>query len=225
MKHVYKLTPTSLYHLPELEFWLEEMALEGLYPTKIGSYFTRFQHGEPKKMRFRLESAEQDHEISPGKLDFYRESGWNHVCPVEKMYHLFCCGDDTAPELHTDPVTRSLSMETLNRKVRQYRIFTLLKPLLMVLIITIPLFLVEWNISTEYPWIDAPNYIARMPLVLVDLSFLLLLFPYLFWSWLRTLHHCRVLTNLQKQLSEGLTVTPLPRKNSWKWMNEEKKKS
>ena len=37
MKHIYKLTPVSMYDAQGLESWLEDMAKRGLFLKKFGS--------------------------------------------------------------------------------------------------------------------------------------------------------------------------------------------
>ena len=67
MKIVRKFTPVSLYDIPGLEQWFEEMGREGLFPLRTKEWTTFRDDGKPGT-RFRLEPT-------TALCSFYAEAG------------------------------------------------------------------------------------------------------------------------------------------------------
>ena len=122
MKNAYKTTPVSLLDIQGLERWLEEQAGKGLFPRLIREDFTRFERREPiSAPRFRLEAANGKNLAEPERLELYQQAGWQYWGLVSELYFLFYTFDPAAPELHTDPVTRGISLEHLAGQVEKAR--------------------------------------------------------------------------------------------------------
>ena len=122
MKTVFKTTPVSMYDIQSLERWLEERANEGLFPVWVNGEFTQFRRDETAPgTRFRLEAANGQEAPEPERLELYKEAGWEYGDTVGKAYFLFYTADPNATELHTDPVTRGISLEHLAGEVQKAR--------------------------------------------------------------------------------------------------------
>lgn len=206
MKHVFKTTPVSLYDIQSLEGWLEEQTNEGLFPVWINGEFTQFRRDEcAPGTRFRLEPANGKEVPEPERLELYKEAGWEYGDTVGKAYFLFYTADPNATELHTDPVTRGLSLEHLARQVekarRKQRICHL-----VILGIVIACTLLFWRIEPR-----------QLPLYLLDMSGIpLLCLPFFLWFWWNNERDYRRLLDLQRSLELGITPKPhRPRRRSF----------
>ena len=116
-----KLAPDNLYDVPAQQAWLEDQAATGWFLTSAGGPFwlARFQRGEPKTVRYRLEPAGV-REASPDaeQRALYRRLGWEYVDTAGKSLHIWRCDDPAAPELHTEPETESRAYDRLYRDQR-----------------------------------------------------------------------------------------------------------
>ncbi|MCI9156159.1 MAG: DUF2812 domain-containing protein [Lawsonibacter sp.] len=196
--NVYQSTPVSLYNIQGLEGWLEEQARAGLFPLRITGDYTRFERREAAPHpRFRLEAANGRELAEPERLELYQQAGWQYFGKATPLYFLFYTLDPAAPELHTDPVTRGLSLEWLAGQVekarRKQRIWRLVLLGLLVL-------------GTVLIWqTDA----RRLPLYFLDMSGTALIFLLLFvWFWREEERDFHLLLDLQRSLELGLTPEP-----------------
>ena len=207
MKSVFKITPVSLYDIQGLERWLEERAGDGLFPVWINSDLTRFHRNEAVPgARFRLEAANGQEAPEPERLELYKEAGWEYAGAVGKLYFLFHTANPSAPELHTDPVTRGISLEWLaghvqraRRKMRVWR--------LLILGILVFGALLIWRTDTRL-----------LPLYLLDMSgTALILLIFFLWGWRVEERDCRLLLEFQSSLELGLTPKP-GHPGRWHWL-------
>lgn len=195
LKNVFKLTPMSLYNIQGLERWLEERADEGLFPVWINGDFTQFHRNEGVPgTRFRLEAANGEEFPETDRLELYRQAGWDYGGTVSKMYFLFYATNPGAPELHTDPVTRGLSLDWLARQVqrarRRMRVWRL--AILGLLLLGV---LLAWQVEPR-----------RLPLLLVNLSGGGLVYLLWFlWFWRQEEREARTLLGLRHSLELGIT--------------------
>lgn len=120
-KLVRKFLPVQLYDIHGIELWLEELSAQGLILDSFGlRYSAYFRVGEPETgVRYRLEPssfhADKETPESRGKPDWetvdyeknaeYARYGWEYVDSIPKFYTIYRCKDQSAEELHTDPVT------------------------------------------------------------------------------------------------------------------------
>ena len=63
-KFVKKLIPFESCDIPAIQSWLEDMAAQGLFYVDCGFFCARFEKGEPKKLRYRLDFCD----VSLGKI-------------------------------------------------------------------------------------------------------------------------------------------------------------
>ena len=153
MKRYKRLVPYSLYDVPAIEFWLEEMARRGLHLDNIMGQYAWFLKGEPAEVRYRLEpwgdSAPQlDEEMEA----MYEAAGWEYVLRlVGENFHLWRSARPDARELHDDPIVQSYGFAWAEKRIR--RIFWICAAVFLTLLA----FVVglEWYDRTRpwlYPW-------------------------------------------------------------------------
>ena len=130
MKKIRKILLVSLYDIPGTERWLEQMANEGLFPAKLGNLGSRravfVPNGVPGT-RFRIEPGRRDDGNDPYpdpvQREMYREAGWEYAFPFgydalgNAFFFLYYTTDPSAPELHTDLVTRGMAFARLRKKL------------------------------------------------------------------------------------------------------------
>ena len=206
MKTVFKTTPVSMYDIQSLERWLEERANEGLFPVWVNGEFTQFRRDETAPgTRFRLEAANGREAPEPERLELYKEAGWEYGDTVGKAYFLFYTADPNATELHTDPVTRGLSLEQLAGEVQKARRKQRIWRLIILGILAAGALLI-WRMDAR-----------RLPLYFLDMSGSpLLLLPLFFLGWRNDEWEYRCLLDLQRSLELGLTPKPhRPRRRSF----------
>lgn len=68
-KFVKKLIPFESCDIPAIQSWLEDMAAQGLFYVDCGFFCARFEKGEPKKLRYRLDFCD----VSLGKIPEEKE--------------------------------------------------------------------------------------------------------------------------------------------------------
>lgn len=168
MKHrqerdLWQITPVCLYDIPGVERWLEERASRGLFPRHLGQC-ARFDHTGVPGTRFRLEPFGKEKEPTQEQLELYGNAGWSYAMPVARTYFLFYTTDPEAPELYSDWPSRGMSLERLVRRVRAARLFPVLYPLLLLLLV-----LGVFALLPASRFDAQPNRWGQMPLVLLNL--------------------------------------------------------
>lgn len=195
MKSVWKTTPVSLYDIQSLEGWLEEQANEGLFPVWVNGEFTQFRRDAAAPgTRFRLEPADGREAPEPQRLELYQEAGWEYGDTVGKAYFLFYTADPSATELHTDPVTRGISLEHLAGQVKKARRKQRIWRLVMLGIVIAGVLMI-WRMDAR-----------RLPLYLLDMSGIpLICLPFFLWFCWNDERKYRRLLDLQRSLELGIT--------------------
>ena len=218
MKIVRKFTPVSLYDMPGLEQWLEEMANQGLFPLRMKEWTTFRDDGKPGT-RFRLEPYGKSSEPEQAQLDLYRDAGWEYACTIGKAYFLFYTTDPNAPELHTDWVTKGQSLEQLARRIKRGKwhriLYTAFFFLYFAFLALLPGFLPFSRFDVQ------PDRWAYLPQTILGLTslpiMLFLLALILFYG--KEIREFRQLLRLHQNLSEGLPPPPSqgPSKKIRRW--------
>ena len=115
-KTILKLRLNDYWKIGEHESWFSDMAKQGLHLKETGVIFTRFEKGEPKNTKYRIEVTRGG--ISYERNALYSEFGWDFVT----FYGKFCVYSSpeelNAPELHTEPEEQSYTLSTLNKDMR-----------------------------------------------------------------------------------------------------------
>lgn len=198
MKYVYKTTSVSLYDIQSLERWLEERANEGLFPLWVNSEFTQFRRDETAPgTRFRLEPADGKEYPGLERVELYKEAGWQYGDTVGKAYFLFYTADPDAPELHTDPVTRGISLEHLTKEVAKARKKARIPEFFLLGLIIVGVLLI---------WRRAPRELPLYFLNILGIPLICLLFC--LWMWWNEERKFRRLLDFQRSLELGITPEP-----------------
>ena len=121
-KYRYRIPPCPAYDLPAMESWLEDLAAEGLHLSKDGffGFFTTFEEGAPKKVRFRLEPTatrgglfSREYDPEDAQVQMLRQMGWEYRAR-RGQFHVYSSDDPSAPELNTDPQVQAETMAALS---------------------------------------------------------------------------------------------------------------
>lgn len=135
------LCPVDPLDLTGLENWLTECSEQGLHfaqyvPLPLFPYW-RFACGEPQTLRYRLEPIQRKGPQSPDpeQTAYYRACGWDYRGSIGRLFHVYAAGDPASPELHTDPVSQSFTLEILARRCR-WDLYLLLGLLALEVLVT-----------------------------------------------------------------------------------------
>lgn len=103
-KFVKRVIPFESCDIPAIQSWLEDMAEKGLFFKECGVFFAKFEKGEPKKMRYRLDFCDVVAcDIPDEKKELYEQSGWQVVGEFKSDFVVVCTDDPDAPEIYTEP--------------------------------------------------------------------------------------------------------------------------
>lgn len=78
--------PCAPYRFGVFESWLSSMARKGLYPTKIGIYFSTFSKDLPCEKEYRIEPATIEDNLSYEQLSNFEIKGWKQLFRNDKLY-------------------------------------------------------------------------------------------------------------------------------------------
>lgn len=120
-KFVKRVIPFESCDIPAIQSWLEDMAEKGLFFKECGVFFAKFEKGEPKDMRYRLDFCDVVAcDIPEEKKELYERSGWNVVGDFKNDCVVICTDDPDAPEIYTDC---ELLAKPLKSIISKYRIY------------------------------------------------------------------------------------------------------
>ena len=120
-KFVKRVIPFESCDIPAIQTWLEDMAEKGLFFKECGVFFAKFEKGEPKDMRYRLDFCDVVAcDIPEEKKELYERSGWNVVGDFKNDCVVICTDDPDAPEIYTDC---ELLAKPLKSIISKYRIY------------------------------------------------------------------------------------------------------
>lgn len=172
MKHIYKLTPVSMYDAQGLESWLEDMAKRGLFLKKFGSIWCSFEKGPAQALRYRVEPVrEQDSDEGWGRpspmKELYQDFGWSCTANIGSSMLIFSTGDENAPELHTDPELQSGLWKKLYRRARWSFWFQILLMTVVIAMLCIQLW--TGNFVRSLITSTTPIILLYLPLILFQI--------------------------------------------------------
>lgn len=114
-----RLLNVDALDIPAMESWLTDLAAKGLYYRKHNTLFMWFERGAPAAVRYRLDVVSP---VSPipdtPQASHAQAMGWRFLDKLGN-YAVYFCDDPAAPELHTDPVTQSFTMDQLAKKLKR----------------------------------------------------------------------------------------------------------
>lgn len=138
-KIVRKWRPDDYWRIGEHESWFSDMALEGLHLKDIGYRIAKFEKGEPKKTRYRIDIYQGEHTDKEQK-EFYGESGWDFVTNYGEFNIYASPTELNAPELHSDPVEQSYTLKTIENNMSALFFVSAMGPIIMVVLLYFILF-------------------------------------------------------------------------------------
>ena len=116
--------PDGSFDIGALEGWLEHLAAKGWILKEQRTYRALFVSALPAKCRVRLEPVADRTQQRQEELDaLYAEMGWERKGAL-RDYIAYYCGDDSAPELHTDPAAANWSREKRLKKAGRELFFS-----------------------------------------------------------------------------------------------------
>lgn len=140
MKLVRKLLPVNIYDVAQTESYLENMARKGLFLKKIGT-FAYFEKGKSENISYRLEPITRaEKKPSEEMLNYYEDYGWEYVCTIAKLFHIYRSKDEEPVEIHTDPILQGYTYDYLNKRLKLYSWLCCLMLPLAIILLVIPFF-------------------------------------------------------------------------------------
>lgn len=130
-KFVKKLIPFESCDIPAIQSWLEDMAEQGLFYVDCGFFCARFEKGEPKKLRYRLDFCDVSlGKIPEEKAELYECSSWRVVGELKNDLVVLTTDDPDAPEIFSEPEHLIKPLKRLAKKHTAYWILFLIMFLL-----------------------------------------------------------------------------------------------
>lgn len=130
-KFVKKLIPFESCDIPAIQSWLEDMAEQGLLYVDCGFFCARFERGEPKKLRYRLDFCDVSlGKIPEEKAELYERSSWRVVGELKNDLVVLTTDDPDAPEIFSEPEHLIKPLKRLAKKHTAYWILFLIMFLL-----------------------------------------------------------------------------------------------
>ncbi|NLC04054.1 MAG: DUF2812 domain-containing protein [Tissierellia bacterium] len=133
-KMIRKWRPDDYWRIGEHESWFQDMALEGLHLRDIGYRMAKFEEGEPKKTKYRIDIYQGEHTNKEQK-QFYAESGWDFVTNYDDFNIYSSPVELNAPELHSDPKEQAYTLKTLEDKMNALFFLNTIGPIAIIFII------------------------------------------------------------------------------------------
>lgn len=194
---VFKLRPSDYWRIGEHESWFADMAAQGLFLKKMGIHFARFEKGEPRKMKYRID-VNSKKTIPAEQIEIYAEGGWDFVTSYGN-FHVFSSSEDlNAPELHTDPAEQAFTLRELDKKLALNAIGVIVG---LVLII---------GMMTSIWFLDGTPVFVIVEGAAIQQTILTLFIAYTAYHSLRAAISIRT---LRKKLAEG---KPIDHRAPWK---------
>ena len=147
-----RLVPVDVYDIPKMQRYLSDMAAEGLFLRKIGSY-AYFEEGQPRRLTYRLEPLmRKEMKPSEDQIEHYKDYGWDYVCSIQNGFHIYSTEKSDFTELHTDPVIQSYAFTKMEKKLKlASRVYLVSLPIIGVMIL-FPIFF------QDHPLLAAVRY-------------------------------------------------------------------
>ena len=126
-KIVRRLIPCPQYDVSGMEYWLSEMAEQGLVLEKDGLFcgIATFEKTVPQKIRYCLQAAGKSTSVWADNLgdpdeeevELSKEFGWEYVAKRGEFY-IYRTIDSDARDLHTDKEVQALAMDAVKKRQR-----------------------------------------------------------------------------------------------------------
>jgi len=114
-----KLAPISAFDVAAQQAWLEDEAARGNFLLTHNGYWARFEKEEPKTVRYRLEPMRKKEDAPEWeRRELYASLGWDYVCTMGDLFHIWRCDDPSVPELDTDPQMQAAAYTRLRKQLK-----------------------------------------------------------------------------------------------------------
>ncbi len=194
---VWKLRPTNMWKIPEIEQWLSDMAKEGLHLHKMGMQFGKFKRGEAQDLLYRIDIS-NDAAPSEEDLKKYKLAGWKYATKFND-FHIYVARENKQPQPF--PINYEKQLAVIKKK----KIYNLLSLSVSLLLIIISIWVINAYAS------DIP-VILRM--IEGDPNFQpLLITPFILNSFSDVVQFT-LMSKYQKQLLDDSTTHPYV---EWRW--------
>jgi len=162
-KNVLKLRPTDYWRIGEHESWFADMAAKGLHLKKVGLQFAKFEKGEPRDIRYRIDVNKD--ELKDEQKVLYKEYGWDYVTTYGK-FNIFSSPEVLGtPELHADASEQSYTLKALDKQLHQN---VVIMSMLMILFLGMMLSIFFLN-STPFLSMVEGQFLQQCILVVTEL--------------------------------------------------------
>ena len=122
-----EIRPANVYDAAANETWLEDMAAKGWRLTGMTGWSGAFERAEPTACRYRMQPLPRKEKAPPEEMaELYASLGWEYVCTLPGVFHIWRCDDPDVPELDTDPVVQGIGYRYLKRRMLWDGVLTLL---------------------------------------------------------------------------------------------------
>ena len=130
-KKVRRLLVDERWHIGEHESWFSDMAKEGFHLKKVGWLFAYFEKGDPKDVRYRIDTS-SNRKITEEEKELYRQSGWDYVTKFGEFTLFSSATELNAPELHTDPAEQAQTLKSFDNKLKNSTIAVVVMALILI---------------------------------------------------------------------------------------------
>ena len=126
-KYVKRVIPFESSDIPAIQKWLEDMAQQGLFYSECGIFCAKFEKGEPRETRYRLDFCDVVAcDIPDEKKEMYENNGWQVVGEFKSDLIVLRTDDPEAPEIYTEHSHIVKPLKKLAAKHKAYWIMFLL---------------------------------------------------------------------------------------------------
>ncbi len=125
LKLAYRFIPCPVYDVSRMEYWLSEMAEQGLLLQEDGFFcgIATFEKTIPQKVTYRLQPASKSTSMwasnngdpEDEEVELSREFGWEYVAKRGEFY-IYRTSKIDARELHTDRKVQALAMNAMKKR-------------------------------------------------------------------------------------------------------------
>ncbi|NLJ58462.1 MAG: DUF2812 domain-containing protein [Tissierellia bacterium] len=195
-KLVYRFLLSDLWELGKNESWFTYMSAKGLHLKSIGNWLVRFEKGEAKKTKYRIDILKEA--PTEEQLDLYKDCGWELVTNKQIFYIFSSPEDSNAPELHTDPMEQSFKFDIINKQIKKT---TIVISIAVILVLSILFYHFFFN---KEPYL---NLIGRSSFTLIAMAigYIYVLFA--------SIGNYIAVKKIKNSLYNGI---PINHKQSWK---------
>lgn len=187
---VWKLRPTSIWKISEIENWLSDMAKEGFHLYKMGIQFGKFKRGEAQDLLYRIDIADEKDLTDEDILTFER-SGWKHITSFNK-FHIYASPNKN--NIAPFPINREKQLAVIKQKKINHLLSLSFSLLIIILNIWLQFYAYSSGMPVILPLIE--GYSSFHPLFIV---------PFVLNSYSDVVRF-RLMSKYQKQLIDDAAM-------------------